>query len=117
MKLFITFISAVMFSLNALGQKSLDTVKVYNVNCTYTEGNSIITWGGNFTHFFPPTPCPRDSINIYLENYQSVQKYMNSRKVFYMKLYDINNVLQYEGLKYSTKTIKSFGINQTFIKN
>lgn len=108
MKWSITVISVMILSLNVVSQISLDTIKVYNVNCTYTEGNSVISWGGNWTEYFPSIPCPSDSLNIYLENYQIVQKYLDNRDFFWIRLYDTNNVLLYEGMKFADCKVGSF---------
>ena len=97
-----------LFSVSSLGQSTLDTIKVYNVHCSYSEGNSHTSWGGNWTEFYPTEKCPSDSIATYIENYSKVSLYMKNRTFFWIKLYNTHNQLIYEGLKYSDCKIGKF---------
>ena len=85
----------------------IDTLKVYNVYCSIIEGNSVFGWGGNWTSFYPPDSCtsPKDK---YFDNFKEVNKIMNSGKFYWIKLYNINDDLIFEGLKYSDCQIGPF---------
>jgi len=98
----------ILFSLNSWSQKSLDTIKVYNVHCTYTSDNSINGWGGNYTSYYPSVKCPDVDKEKYISNQKIVDEYMDNQKFFWIKLYDINDQLQFEGLKYSDCCIGPF---------
>jgi hypothetical protein len=98
MKALITCILSISF-FPLIAQK-LDTVKVYNVNCTIKLGNSVIGWAGNWTEFYPAVECPEPK-DKYYENFKLVNKYLDQKKFFWIKLYDTDETLLYEGLKYS----------------
>jgi hypothetical protein len=100
--LFLLAISAFAFS------QKLDTVKAYNVHCTFSEGSSISAWGGNFTSYYPSEPCPEKSKQKYISNHKKVSQYMSSKKFFWMKLYNLDDKLIYEGLQYSDCSVGPF---------
>ncbi len=107
--LFSLFAMALALSPCAMkSQTTLDTVKVYNVYCTYHNGNSFSSWGGNWCPFDTAEQCPADSIQKYIDNYKMVSGYLDSGKFFWMKLYDTKERLIYEGLKYSDCTVGPF---------
>lgn len=105
MKPLITMLLSLL--IQPLFAQQLDTVKVYNVNCSIAAGNSIIGWGGNWTNFYPAKECPEPKEKYY-ENYKAVSKYMDREKFFWIKLYDTEDNLLYEGLKYSDCTLGPF---------
>ncbi len=101
-------ILVIVFSIPLLrGQKVLDTVKVYNVYCSYSSGNSFIGWGGNWTEFYPSEECDTGD-KKYIDNYTIVSNYMKKRVFFWMKLYNKKDQLIFEGLKYSDCQIGKF---------
>lgn len=102
-------LSAVLsfFSANLFGQPAIDTIKVYNVNGSYESTGEIFVWGGNWTAFFPSEDCPEPKEKYYL-NYQTVKRYVESETFFWMKLYNTNDELIFEGLKYSDCTVGKF---------
>jgi hypothetical protein len=46
----------------ASAPQPLDTVKIYNVYCSFKEENSITAWGGNYSSFYPII-CPRKNFS------------------------------------------------------
>jgi len=86
----------------------LDTVKVYNVYCSYFDGNVLSAWGGNYSSFFPPVECPQKNIELYLANRKTVAEYLFAQKFFWMKLYNTEDQLIFESLKHSDCRVGKF---------
>ena len=107
MKVILTVL-IILFSVPLSGQKVLDTIKVYNVYCSYSEGDSYITWGGNWTEFYPAEECPINSKSKYVDNYKNVSSYMSKRSFFWIRLYNTKDQLIYDGLKYSDCRVGKF---------
>jgi hypothetical protein len=97
-----------LLPLVASAQKQLDTIKVYNITCSYQDGNSFTAWGGSWTPFYPPVACPDNDKSKYIENHKQVDEALKSRLFFWMKLYDTDDHLLYESLKYSDCTVGPF---------
>jgi len=98
----------ILLTIHAWSQKEIDTVKVYNVYCSYAEGNSYTTWGGNWTEFYPAEACPDSLKQKYIDNHIANSKYLNENIFFWIKLYNTNEELIYEGLKYGDCRIGKF---------
>lgn len=105
-KLFVAGILALPLISSA--QLKLDTVKVYNVHCSYSQGNSFNSWGGNYTAFYPSEKCPDGDKQKYISNRATVEDYWGKRKFFWIKLYNTSDQLIYEGLNYSDCTVGPF---------
>jgi len=88
--------------------QDLDTVKVYNVYCSYSDSVSYSAWGGNYTSFYTAEECPKKSVEKYIANYKILAPYMLNPKFFWMKLYNTKDQLIYEGLKYGDCRIGKF---------
>lgn len=88
--------------------KAIDTVKVYNVHCSYADENSMSCWGGRWSSFYPTEKCPNDSLKKYIDNHKIASEYMSKKKFFWMKLYNTKDELIYEGLKYSDCSVGKF---------
>ena len=86
----------------------LDTVKIYNVYCSFTEGNAVTAWGGNYSSFYPAEECPQKSKDKYVENFKSITHHFSSQKFFWMKLYNTKDQLIYESLKYGDCRVGKF---------
>ncbi len=98
----------ILFPIISFAQVKLDTVKVYNVHCSYSQGNSTKAWGGNYSSDYPAEKCPEGDKQKYISNYETIDKYMTQRSFFWMKLYNTNDQLVYEGLKYSDCRVGPF---------
>jgi hypothetical protein len=85
-----------------------DTIKVYNVHCSYSQGNSFSSWGGNYTAFYPSEKCPEGDKQKYISNRAIVEDYWAKKQFFWMKLYNTSDQLIYEGLNYSDCTVGPF---------
>jgi len=92
----------------SLSQTILDTIKVYNVFCSYSKDGSVNAWGGNYTSYYPSEKCPETDKAKYISNHSIVNDYMSNRKFFWMKLYNTNDQLIYESLKFGDCTLGSF---------
>lgn len=110
MKLRLLFIVLVTVTA-ASAQSGLDTLKVYNVHCSYTDTTGDTTnfynWGGTWTSFFPTEECtePRDKFRI---NRDTIMTYIEAEKPFWMMLYNTNEQLLYEGIHYKDCLVGPF---------
>lgn len=96
----ILVLTSLFFSTKLSAQYTLDTIEVYNVYCSYSKGNSHYGWGGTYCEFYESQPC-NDPIEKYIKAKKEMSKKDDSREVYWMKLLDTNDILLYEGLRYS----------------
>jgi len=74
-----------LFPINSFSQVELDTLRVYNVHCSFSEDISFHAWGGKYSSYYPAEKCPEIDKQKYISNYEIVDKYMTQNKFFWMK--------------------------------
>ena len=96
----------------SFGQVTIDTIKVYNVNCcSETKVDGIIQtthcWGGIYCEFYPTEQCESPSLK-YSENNKNHELFMNSGKLFWIRLYSSGDQLLFEGLAFGDACVGPF---------
>jgi len=106
MKLILFGIFSILMA-NIKCQNNIDTVVVYNVHGVYDTTEYLTGFGGPFTEFHRTKKCPFPK-DKYIKAFNSYSKHVESNKLFWIKLYDINDILLYEGLKQANCNIGAF---------
>lgn len=81
----------------------LDTIKTHCTICTV--GN--YSWGDH-DGYYAAKKCPRKKKNDYLAEHLYWADYVSTNRIYWAKLYDINDKLIFEGMSYSDCIVGPF---------